>query len=322
MNFSGGGLSIDPRGNLPTDLIVGGGSDNNFNPIYAGTIRILNNSVLPATARLGVSNGLFDFGANNITIAALNFVNQANNTVLYNPATGVAGAGVFGTGTLRVTGEINVFGVNTANFSSNSIGSNLDLGGGTQIVRVASNGSFANSRSLQFTGVLSNGSLLKTFGYQENGIMGQPDGIGLFGNNTYTGSSTFNGGQNIITGTNATTLVRIVGDRGPGAPAGSTLTLQGANGSLGSATMIQAVAGAQFIIDNNVAIAAGGDSPTVAAVQNNDRIRDDAKIQLRDGTFTYRGKSATAGSETFGNLNLVGGHNNVTLTPGTSGRAR
>ena len=112
--------------------------------------------MLPATARLGVSNGLFDFGANNITIAALNFVNQANNTVLYNPATGVAGAGVFGTGTLRVTGEINVLGVSGGNFNTNSIGSNLDLGGGTQIVRVASNGSFMrlslasiNRRSLE-----------------------------------------------------------------------------------------------------------------------------------------------------------------------------
>ena len=85
---------------------------------------------------MAVSNGLFDFGANNITIAALNFVNQANNTVLYNPATGVAGAGVFGTGTLRVTGEINVLGVNDGNFNTNSIGNNLDLGGGTQIVRI------------------------------------------------------------------------------------------------------------------------------------------------------------------------------------------
>ena len=73
-------------------------------------------------------------------------------------------------------------------------------------MRVASNGSFTDFRSLQLTGVLSNGSFLKTFGYQENGIMGQPDGIGLFGNNTYTGSSTFNGGRSIITGTNATTL--------------------------------------------------------------------------------------------------------------------
>jgi hypothetical protein len=50
VTFSGGGISIDPRGNLPTDLIVGGGSDPDFNPIYAGTIRILNSSVLPATA--------------------------------------------------------------------------------------------------------------------------------------------------------------------------------------------------------------------------------------------------------------------------------
>ena len=91
--------------------------------------------------------------------------------------------------------------------------------------------------------------------------MGQPDGIGLFGNNTYTGSSTFNGGRSIITGTNATTLFQIVGDRGPFAPAGSTVTLQGANGSLLSATTIQAFAGGQFIIDNTIAtdLPPGGD---------------------------------------------------------------
>ena len=57
-------------------------------------------------------------------------------------------------------------------------------------MRTASNGSFATSgRALQLTGVLSNGSLLKTFGVTENGIMGNPDGVGLFGNNTYTGST-------------------------------------------------------------------------------------------------------------------------------------
>ena len=36
-------------------------------------------------------------------------------------------------------------------------------------------------------------------------------------------------------------------------------------------------------------------------------------------SFIYRGLAATAGSETFGNLNLQGGHNNVTLTPGSGG---
>ena len=154
--------------------------------------------------------------------------------------------------------------------------------------------------------------------------MGQPDGIGLFGNNTYTGSSTFNGGRSIITGTNATTLFQIVGDRGPFAPAGSTVTLQGANGSLLSATTIQAFAGGQFIIDNTSAtdLPPGGDYPPTPAAQNNNRIRDDAEIQLRDGTFIYRGRSATAASETFGNLNVVGGSSFVTLsTSGAGGTA-
>ena len=169
-------------------------------------------------ARLGVSNGLFDFGANNITIAALNFVNQSDGLTLWNPATGVAGAGVFGTGTLRVTGGITTLGVFGDNFGSNSIGNNLNLGGGTQIVRTASNGSFIDFRALQFSGVLSNGSFLKTFGLTENGVLGQPDGVALYGNNTYTGSTTFNGGRSIITGTNATTSFQVVGDRGPFAP--------------------------------------------------------------------------------------------------------
>ena len=75
MNFSGNGLGIDARGVLRADLIVGGGSDPSFNPILGGTIRILNTGVLPVTTRLGVANGLFDLGANNITIAALTFVN-------------------------------------------------------------------------------------------------------------------------------------------------------------------------------------------------------------------------------------------------------
>ena len=40
MTFSGGGISIDPRGNLPTDLIVGGGSDRTstrFTPAPSGS---------------------------------------------------------------------------------------------------------------------------------------------------------------------------------------------------------------------------------------------------------------------------------------------
>ncbi len=255
ITFSGNGLFITPRNGLPTDIFAAGGSSSG---IPGGTIRIMNTSVLPTTARLGVSNGLFDFGANNITIGALNFVNQSDGLILFNPATGAAGAGVIGTGTLRVTGAINTIGVFGNNFGSNSVATNLDLGGGTQIVRTASNGAFmSQGRALQFTRSLSNGSLLRTFGLTENGVMGNPDGMALHGNNTYTGSTTLNGGNNFMSGTNATSLVTIVGDRGLGAPTGSFLNLHGANGSLGSAPLIQAFAGAQFIIDNNLAFAGG-----------------------------------------------------------------
>ena len=76
MNFSGNGLVHRPSRCPPDRPHRWRRKRPNFNPILGGTIRILNTSVLPATARLGVSNGLFDLGANNITIAALNFVNH------------------------------------------------------------------------------------------------------------------------------------------------------------------------------------------------------------------------------------------------------
>jgi hypothetical protein len=132
MNFSGNGFGIDSRGVLRGDLIVGGGSDPSFNPIPGGTIRIMNTSVLPATARVAVANGVLDLGANNITIGAFTFINQANtnNTVLYNPATGIAGVGVIGTGALRVTGDISVLGVGTDNLKDSTMQKLADKGNG------------------------------------------------------------------------------------------------------------------------------------------------------------------------------------------------
>ena len=59
----------------------------------------------------------------------------------------------------------------------------------------------------------------------------------------------------------------------------------------------------QFIIDNTslTDLHAWPRLSTTPAAQNNNRIRDDAEIQLQDGIFIYRGRSATAASETFGN---------------------
>jgi autotransporter-associated beta strand protein len=202
--------------------------------------------------------------------------------------------------------------------SSNAIAANVDLGGGTQVVRVSAQGQFSLNSALIFTGNLSNGSLLKTIGYSFNGVQATADGMSLFGNNTYTGSTVLNGGNCVLAGTNATSRIEIVGAFGA---AGASSCVLFGGGMAQSAMTIQAFAGGNFVLDNN---AASGNSsqifgPAVAAAQNNDRINDAAEIQLRDGNFIYRGKASTAASETWGNLNVLAGNNVVTITPGATG---
>ena len=311
-----GGIPLTSNGILRADLLVGGASG----PIASGTLRLMNSSVVPSSTRVSIANGLLDIGSNNVTLSQLTFVNQTTSTP-WDPINKVAASGVIGSGTLRVLGDINVIGVSGNNPSSNTIAANLDLGGGTQVVRVGLISSIGLSAAMQFTGTISNGSLLKTIGYTTAGVQGSTDGMGLFGNNTYTGATIINSGTNIATGTNASTSIKVAGI--PAGPAGGSFSLQGANGSFQSATLIQAIAGGTFILDNNAALGASGNNqPNIPAAQNNDRIRDDAELQLRDGNFTYRGKSAIAATETFGNLNVVGGHNVLTITPnGTGGTA-
>src|SRR5204862_6673665 len=159
-----------------------------------------------------------------------------------------------------------------------------------------------------------NGSLLKTIAFNQNGVMNGGDGIGLFGNNTYPGSTRISGGLNVVAGTNASTSVEVFGNS-----AFSTLSLQGANGSYPSATMIQAFSGATFQIDNNAALGGPGNfNITVPAAQNNNRLADNVSLQLRDGGFTYRGLANTAATETIGSVAVLGGHNVLNLaTSGT-----
>ncbi|MBV8501351.1 MAG: PEP-CTERM sorting domain-containing protein [Paucibacter sp.] len=318
LTFTGPGIpymgATAPRA-LPVDLVVDGISGQS----NGGLLQIMGSNVLPSTTRVGLGNGQIDIGNNNVTLGSLTFLNQ-NDYQAYDPSVGASENGsLIGTGTLRVTGDITVIGRCCGNNGANTIGANLDLGGGTQIVRVSQNSSVMQSRALQFTGVISNGSLLKTSGMMENGIVGNADGMSLYGNNTYTGSTILNGGYNVVTGTNASSFVEITG--APNVPGGNVLVLAGANGSYHSATVLQAVAGGILTIDNTLATGgAGYDQPTVAAANNNDRLNDTAEIQLRDGAFSYVGASNTASSETFGKLNITGGHNVVNITAtGTTG---
>jgi autotransporter-associated beta strand protein len=304
-------IPLAGNGILSVDEIIGGTSG----PIDGGTLRLANTSVLPSTARVGIGNGYLDIGSNNITLGALTFTNstpnEAWNTTLN------ANNGVIGSGTLRVTGDINVIGQSGGNFG-NTIASNFDLGGGTQVVRVGNVSSFALYQALMFTGSISNGSLLKTIGFNPAGTISTVDGMGLFGNNTYTGSTILNGGACVATGTNASTLVQISGPTA-GATA-SSFTLEGANGSFLSANTIQAFASGQFIIDNNTSLGASGNNlPNIPAAQNNNRISDSAQVQLRDGRFVYRGFSGAAASETYGSLNVLGGFNLLNVTANGAG---
>jgi fibronectin-binding autotransporter adhesin len=315
-----GSTSLVSNGVLSANLIIG---TTAYNPsVAAGTVRVTNASVLPSnitvaigsSSTLGSSAPYLDIGSNNVTIGALTFVNQNTSGVWNNVVN--ANNGVIGTGTLRVLGDIHVIGVGGFN-PGNSIAANVDLGGGTQIVRTGVRSQFGLHTALMFTGSLSNGSLTKTLGYTNAGIYGSMDGISLFGNNTYTGATVLNSGTNVATGTNASTSIKITGIGGPG---GSLFALQGANGSFLSATTIEATSGGTFILDNNAALGAtGNNQPNIPAAQNNNRIRDDAAMILRDGNFTYRGFSAAAATETFGSLSSTGGHNVVAMTPNGGG---
>ena len=317
MTFSGIGLPATSGNNLiPVDIYVAGLCCSNP-PLLGGTLAIMNTGVLPTTTRLGLSNGLVDLGANNITLGSVTFTNDLDNTP-FNPATGSAGVGIIGTGTLNVTGDINVLSSPAGfNSGSNSIATNLDLGGGTQVIRTSGSSDLSLQAALQLTGVLSNGSLLKTYGFNPNGMMVAADGMGLFGNNTYTGSTVINGGFNAVTGTNASTFVEVVGPSSQG-----ILSLQGANGSYLSATTILAASGGTLTLDNNASLGGtGAPSPTIPAAQNNNRLADNVEIQLRDGGFTYRGLANTAATETIGMLSILGGHNIITLATSGTGTA-
>jgi autotransporter-associated beta strand protein len=315
VTFSGPGTTFLQNGLLRVDVIAAGISESNS---PGGTLRVLNTNVFAPTTRVGINNGLIDFGANDQTLASVVFNNQSD-AVPWNPAINAAGAGLIGTGTLRVTGDINVIGQSFGNDGANTIANNLNLGGGTQVIRTSQGGQSLLWGALQLTGTLSNGSLLTTESLNGvNGFSVAADGLSLLGNNTYAGSTTINGGYNIASGTNASTSILVSGNNGPPG-GGNNLTLFGANGSFLSANTIQLYSGGTLILDNTFADGNISGTAPIAAAQNNNRLSDGAEIQMRDGNFTIKGLSTATASEAIGKITIQGGHNIITLTPAGAG---
>src|SRR5260370_14739827 len=140
MTFRGMGLPATTGINIIPVDIYAAGLGGESPPFVGGTLAIMNTGVLPTTTRLGLSNGLVDLGGNNTTLSSVTFTNDLDNTP-FNPTTGSPGVGLIVHGTLNVTGDINVLSSPGGfNSGSNSIATNLDFGGGTQVIRVSSVG--------------------------------------------------------------------------------------------------------------------------------------------------------------------------------------
>lgn len=281
-----------------------------FDPLggasQSGTLRLMNSSVLPATTKVGISNGFLDIGANDVTIQSLHFANQ-NSNYIWNTELNATN-GVVGTGKLRVTGEITVYGINLSpggNGGGNTIAAPLDLGGGTQILRVGRGSSVDVGNALMITGSISNGSLTKTLGNIFTGSVAGIGGLSLYGDNTYTGPTRLNGSSNIIGGTNASQFVQVVN---------GTLTLIGPKGSLLGASEVSIQSGGQLILDNNASQTGTLATPPITATLNGNRLADDGVLTLRDSSLTFRGNAGIASSETIGKLNIAGGHSTITTT--------
>jgi autotransporter-associated beta strand protein len=292
-SFAGLVSNVFASGGLSANVQIGTSAGIGYNP--GGTLTLLDPASLPASTNFRLTAGTLDLGSNNVTISSLTFPNVGSSLGVEN---------VIGTGTLRVTGDIHVLG---AGFGGGGGGATIytpvDLGGGTQIVRIGTNGGLALEDGCRFFGPLTNGSLLTTIGLTQGGTLASVDGLSLLADNTYTGPTVFNTRTNMVTATNQTTSVTTCG--------GSTI-LRLANGSFGNATSLRVFGTGVLSLDSNGTVF----GLTDPAAENNNRIRDDAAVELRDGSFTFIGLSgSTTASETFGSMAVTGGHNTLTITP-------
>jgi hypothetical protein len=278
----------------------------------AGTVELLAPNVLPTNTSVAIGNGWLNIGANNLTLGRLVYMNTVASGT-YGPN---GNNGVYGTGTLKVTGPI-ISQYNLGQFGiSNTLGADLDMNGGTQQFLLNTIQTQLGYTALHVTGELSNGSLFK-------GWTGpQPGGIGLYANNTYTGATTINGplqggffgggaSGNVVAGTNASSSLTVVS---------GFLGLFGANGSFGSATTVDLIGGSTLLLDNN-ASTNGTSAPAVASGNNTNRLRNDAAVTLSGSTLQLTSSPIGASSETIGTLHSANGFNVVRATATSGGTA-
>jgi autotransporter-associated beta strand protein len=281
----------------------------------AGTVALTAANVLPTNTSVGIGNGWLNIGANDTTLSRLVYM----NTVASGSYGQNGNNGVYGAGTLRVTGPIVVQANSVNSGFSNTLAANLDMNGGAQQFLLNTVATGIGYTALHVTGTLSDGSLFKSYNASVAG------GIGLYGNNSYTGSTTINGSgfvtiltpstgplANVVAGTNATTILNVVN---------GSVTAFGANGSYGSATSVKLIGGGTLSLDSASSIDGTSGAPTVAASNNNDRLKDTAAVTLSQGSLRLVSAPGGTTSETYGSLNSARGFNTVTVSAAGGGTA-
>ena len=277
---------------LGANILIGSATINTF----GGSLKVNASSAL-AGSTVALGSGFFDIGSSAISLAGLTYANTVASSVT------PTSQGVIGSGTLTLTGSLRVIG--NATGYGNTFNPTLDAGGGT--LRLEIGNALNGADEIALLGTIQNGSLLKTYGVNKTGNVSL-GGFTLGGNNTYTGSTTINGSTtNVVTGTNASTALNVVN---------GTATLQGASGSLGSATAVRVVSNANLTLSDTAAVTARA-SPAVAAGVLANRVNSAAAVTLDGGAITLTGGATADATQTLASLAAPQGFNRVNLVNGT-----
>ncbi len=296
--ITGGTQAINNNG-VNANIFVGAGTTTTG----AGVLTLANSTAVPTSTVMALGSGNVDIGANNVTLARLIYANT-------NASAGTTGQ-FNGTGTLTVSGDIQVIG-NATGFG-NQLAAPLNIGAGTQMFRIGSGGN--GSRELVVTGAISgSGNLFKTTFVGTTGLTNSFGGFSLYGNNTYTGTTTLSGsttvGSNLVIGTNTSSMLTI---------SAAGVALRGANASYGSVSSVNIISGGTLTLDNAGAVAASTNLPPVAAANLNNRINPAANLNLDNGFYQLIAQTTGTSSQTLANLSANSGYSRVSLDATATG---
>ena len=243
------------------------GGNLNTIQFFQGTTTALTNTDTPSTQTVNLNNGGSAFELGTLTLSGLaSATTSANLTMtLSGDALNFSAA----------TGTINLNALNATRTITYNVNNNIELGtaSGGSVLTLTGNGTSA----FNFGGIISElqsggGSLIKS----------GTSTVNLTGANTYTGTTTLNGG---------------------------VLNLSGTSGSISAST---------GIILNGGGITLTNSDSTQGAVN---RVSDTADITSNGGTFTYTNTSGNTlvYAETLGEVALASGQTNFVLTNNMAG---